>query len=182
MGEWFSYQEAGERLGISAEAVRQRAMRGHWPRSKSNEGVALVQIPEGVVVRRRTPVEQVDEHPPAPVREHPGEHPLERLIAALERHIGDLQADLTTVRAELADERKAVAELRVGYQRLVDELLELRKAAPGPAPTPAPRRSAPRPRPAPEAPATIDKAEFDTADGMAKILARLQARRAASGH
>lgn len=177
MGEWFSYQEAGERLGISAEAVRQRAMRGYWPRSKSNEGVALVQIPEGVVVRRRTPVEHPVEHPSEPVREHPSEHPLERLIAALERHITDLQADLATVRSELADERKEVAELRVGYQRLVDELLELRKAAPPPA---APRRSAPRPTP--EAPATISKAELDTADGMAKIAARIQARMAARGH
>jgi hypothetical protein len=169
MGEWLSYQDAGERLGISGEAVRQRAMRGHWPRRKSNEGVALVQIPEGVTVRRRTPVE----HPDAYGREHPAE----RLVAALEDHIRTLQADLALARTELAAERDAAREAAAAYRRLADELIELRKAAASPPPA---RRSAPRP--APEAPATISKAELDTADGMAKIAARLQARIAARGH
>lgn len=174
MGEWLSYQDAGERLGISGEAARQRALRGHWPRRRSNEGATLIQIPEGVTVRTHTPVE----HPYATVREHHGEHPLERLIAALERHITDLQNDLATVRGELADERKEVAELRAGYQRLVDELLELKKAAPAP----APRRAAPRPRPAPEPAATTTREEMDAPGGMEAIRRRLEARMAARGH
>lgn len=176
MDEWLSYQDAGERPGISAEAVRQRAMRGLWPRRRSNEGGALVQIPEGVGVRRRTPVEQVDEQP------------LERLVAAHERHIGDLQADLAAVRSELAEERKAVAEMHAIYQRLVDELIELRKAS---APTSARRRSAPPTAPdkAPEPTKTdaapsglISRQEFDVEGGMEAIRKRQEARLAARGH
>lgn len=188
MDEWLTYQAAGQRLGISAEAARQRAMRGHWPRQRGNDGTALVRIPEGVTVRRRTPVEQVDERPNAPEREHPAEHPLERLVAALERHISGLQADLALARAELADERQAVAEMRANYQRLVDELLELRKASASAPPPAPPRRSAPPPprRPAPAtaepAPAAFTREDFETKEGMAAIRKRIEARLAAREH
>ncbi len=46
--DWQTYREAGDQLGISAEAVRQRAIRGAWPRRRSNEGHVLVRVPEGV--------------------------------------------------------------------------------------------------------------------------------------
>lgn len=39
-GNWLTYQQAGNRLGISAEAARQRARRLHWPHRATgvNEG------------------------------------------------------------------------------------------------------------------------------------------------
>lgn len=46
--EWMTYAQVGAHLNITAEAARQRASRGAWPRRLSNEGLALVRIPEGV--------------------------------------------------------------------------------------------------------------------------------------
>jgi hypothetical protein len=43
---WLSYAEAGERLGLSADAVRVRARRGKWRRMTANDGRTLVQVPE----------------------------------------------------------------------------------------------------------------------------------------
>lgn len=193
--EWLSYTGAGERIGISAEAVRQRAIRGAWPRRRGNDGTALVRIPEGATIRRRTAVEQVGEQAPASVCEHPAEHPLERLISAMQAHIETLQADLSltraeieSVRAELTAEREAAAV----YRRLTDELIGLRKASASP-PLP-PRRQAPRPRPpaasepaatadaSPSSSGFIQREEFEVENGMEKIRRRLEARLAARGH
>jgi excisionase family DNA binding protein len=45
-GDWLTYSEAAERLGVSAEAVRQMAIRGHLRRTKG-DGKALVLLPDG---------------------------------------------------------------------------------------------------------------------------------------
>ena len=37
-GSWLSYTEAGERLGMSAEAVRTKARRAGWRRMPGNDG------------------------------------------------------------------------------------------------------------------------------------------------
>jgi len=66
MGDWETLKQAAERLGMSPEAIRQRAIRGHWPRRRSNEGVALVRVPDDVTVRsyaRRTPEKTPVEQP-----------------------------------------------------------------------------------------------------------------------
>jgi hypothetical protein len=42
---WLTYSEAGERLGLSADAVRVRATRGKWRRMRGNDGRTLVQVP-----------------------------------------------------------------------------------------------------------------------------------------
>ena len=48
---WLTYAEAGELLGISAEAVRQKARRHKWPRRTPNTygSLALVQVPLNAV-------------------------------------------------------------------------------------------------------------------------------------
>lgn len=66
MDQWLTYQEAGERHGVSAQAIRQRAIRGNWQRRRNNEGLALVRIPGDVVIQ------------PKNVREHPVEQPNEQ--------------------------------------------------------------------------------------------------------
>jgi DNA-directed RNA polymerase specialized sigma24 family protein len=43
--EWFTYEEAAERLGVSAESIRQRAIRGRWHRTLGNDGKARVRLP-----------------------------------------------------------------------------------------------------------------------------------------
>ena len=42
--EWLSYSDLGERLNISPEAVRQRAIRARWPRRTANDGKAQVKV------------------------------------------------------------------------------------------------------------------------------------------
>jgi hypothetical protein len=101
-GEWLSYKEAGERLGVSAEAARQRAIRGHWPRRLNNEGAALIRVPEGVASRPRRKNERPNERPALGVVEQPDE----RLAAALQAHIQTLQADLALARDQVLLERQ----------------------------------------------------------------------------
>lgn len=50
---WLTYQQAGDALGMTAEAVRQRARRLGWRTQPGNEGRALVLVPDGVEVRPR---------------------------------------------------------------------------------------------------------------------------------
>ncbi len=57
---WLTYQQAGEALGLSAEAVRQRALRLRWRRQRGNDGRALIMVPEDASehIRPRTPVQK----------------------------------------------------------------------------------------------------------------------------
>jgi hypothetical protein len=50
--EWLTYAEAGERLGVSPEAIRARAIRGHWRRQVGNDGLARIVVPPEML---RTP-------------------------------------------------------------------------------------------------------------------------------
>ena len=45
-GAWLTYQEAGDRLGVSPEAARAKAARRRWRRQIGNDGLARVRIPE----------------------------------------------------------------------------------------------------------------------------------------
>lgn len=44
-GEWLTYAEAGERLGIKADSVKRRARSRKWPRRIGNDGAARVLVP-----------------------------------------------------------------------------------------------------------------------------------------
>jgi hypothetical protein len=54
-GEWLTYAEAGQALGISAEAARQLAKRRGWPRRTPNEhnAPAKVCVPKAAKTRQR---------------------------------------------------------------------------------------------------------------------------------
>lgn len=43
--KWMNYRDAGEMLGITAEAARHRARRFRWPTQKDNDGKALILVP-----------------------------------------------------------------------------------------------------------------------------------------
>jgi hypothetical protein len=57
--QWLTYAEAGQRLGISPEAVRQLARRRGWPRRTPNAygGLATVLVPDDAPVRLRPGVD-----------------------------------------------------------------------------------------------------------------------------
>ena len=66
---WLTYQQAGDALGMSAEAARQRARRLGWRTQPGNEGRALVLVPDGMEVRPRRPPVQPPGQPPVQTAE-----------------------------------------------------------------------------------------------------------------
>ena len=52
---WLTYRQAADKLGVSPQAVRQKAIRGRWPRTKGNDGQARVQVPEHSIVSGHRP-------------------------------------------------------------------------------------------------------------------------------
>jgi hypothetical protein len=112
MAEWLTYPEVGERLGISTEAARQRALRRHWPRRMDNRGHALVTIPEGITIRPRRSNKRPNESPKQ-------EREAGLLVAALRDHLETLKADLALAREQAAQAIEA-------HQRLAAKLAKLK--------------------------------------------------------
>jgi len=98
---WLTYTQAAEKLGVSRQAVRQKATRGRWPRTRGNDGQARIQVPEQPYRPRTVTV---------PV-------PDDQLVGSLREHIATLKAELATER-ERAD--RAIADLTGLAQRLAD--------------------------------------------------------------
>jgi hypothetical protein len=94
--QWLTYAEAAARLGVSAEAVRARVIRGAWRRQVGNDGLARIIIPEGV----HTPDPQPINGRSTPVRKP-------TMMDALREHIATLKADNERLVNELAGERTA---------------------------------------------------------------------------
>jgi hypothetical protein len=87
--EWFTYSDLGERLNISSEAVRQKAIRHRWPRRTANDGKTQIRVDLQDVVatlpqRRSKQSSDTGPLPDAPPSEI-------RTIEALESHIATLK-------------------------------------------------------------------------------------------
>lgn len=106
IAEWLTYEQAAERLGVTAEAVRQKAIRGRWQRARGNDGKARVRLPEGCPDTGRTP----SVRPNANGVRTPSERVSgERLFKALEDHVETLKRDLAAREADLATARSNLA-------------------------------------------------------------------------
>jgi hypothetical protein len=109
-GQWLTYSELADRLGVSVQAARRRVLRSRWSRQRGNDGKARVLLPSDVEVE------------PAPARRHDSASDADAhgaaTIAALESHIKTLQEELATERersgAQLAAAR---ADLAAEWQR-----------------------------------------------------------------
>ena len=113
-GSWLTYEAAGERLGLSAEAVRTKARRAGWRRMPGNEGRTLVLLPEGV-----------DERPPGRTPVHGAR--LEALgdaVALLGEQLQAERARADNDRVEIAAGRARADADRVEIVRLTGELAE----------------------------------------------------------
>ena len=142
-GEWLTYRQAGERLGVSPEAVRSLARRRGWSRQTPNDigGVARVLLPTGADRRSRPDAtvgatgsdrRVLDGRPSgdsliASSNNHPGDHPGDRA--------GELVVEIAGLRERIADKDSVIADLRhrldvadrrldeaAGERRRVDEL------------------------------------------------------------
>lgn len=134
--EWLTYSDLGERLGISSEAARQKAIRYRWRRRTNNHGKAEVLV-DLVEVR-----EQMERFPP---RKPKTDQPFDdrstaddqtsdaQTFAALDAHIETLKAmvakaeTLAERERERADNERSRADSERGradrLQERVEELL-----------------------------------------------------------
>jgi hypothetical protein len=119
--QWLTYAEAGERLGVSAEAVRARVIRKGWRRQLGNDRLARIIIPDDLP----TPVQR-----PVNGQSTPVHRP--STTDALREHIATLKADNERLMTELAGERTArqadqeqLAAARAAADRATVELVEL---------------------------------------------------------
>ena len=62
-GEWLTWDEAGEWLGIKPDSVRRRARARHWPRQQGNDGKARVKVPPEAIPDNRPAI--IPDEPPA---------------------------------------------------------------------------------------------------------------------
>ena len=132
-GEWLTYQQTGERLGISSEAARQRARRLRWRHQRGNDGRTLIQLPESEGPRAPVhPTVQTGVQPPVqPVGQPDGEAAaLRELVDVLRTQLAkaETRADEDRTQLRVERERNAAAERQmIGLRALVnDELAELR--------------------------------------------------------
>lgn len=103
MSEWLTWQQAGERFGLSPDAVRMRARRLGWRTQPGNDGRTLVMVPDDADVHPR-------ERSADRATEALGGHSPEQ--AALFARLTDLLA-AADAQAERADLRAEKSEQRV---------------------------------------------------------------------
>ena len=128
--QWLTYAEAGERLGVSAEAARAKANRKHWRKQVSNDGLARIMLPVDlpVTARSRSP-----DHRPAtsrsPAVRTADQGTNERTIKALQAHVELLTQQLQASelregqgRAELEAERARTTAAIAAFALLADRL------------------------------------------------------------
>jgi hypothetical protein len=106
--EWLTYSELGERLGVSAEAARQKAIRLRLRRQTANDGKAQVLVDVEDVRASSTPrkpKDQTDNDRPTPDEQASDE----RALAVLDAHIETLKEMVAKAEA-LAERERARAD------------------------------------------------------------------------
>lgn len=138
---WFTYPALAQHWGMSQDAARTRARRGHYPRRVNNQGQAEVLVDSSALPLRVRPPRaggqsQTAATLPAPATESPPTATAEALgaIAALEAHVATLKDQLTQAEAradkyehQIDAERERVADLVAQVLRLTRELLDAKK-------------------------------------------------------
>jgi flagellar biosynthesis/type III secretory pathway protein FliH len=115
---WLTYQQAGELLGISAEAARQRAHRQDWPRRRDGNrpnDPMRVQVPDDELLRTDSkPAQTTVQTPEQPYVPNGLEAELRRQLEAAEARAtaAEAQARDAEKRAAEAGTRAGVAEAR----------------------------------------------------------------------
>ncbi len=106
--QWMTYAQAGELLGLSAEAVRRQATRHGWRRQRGNDGRALVLITDQVsgLVRTRPPGQEPEQLPGRPPGQPDNAATVADLMAALVANRRAAEADAIEARRALEEQRE----------------------------------------------------------------------------
>jgi chromosome segregation ATPase len=120
VSDWLTYADAAARFGISSEAVRQLALRHHWPRRKLNNdltGKVQVLVPDDFEARPRTPVQRPNEQESDARPTTPTDMLLEALHRERERaDVAEKQRDAAISRADAAYADRRATEARLTEQ------------------------------------------------------------------
>jgi len=117
-----TYAEAAERLNLTVEAVRLRALRGRWHKTIGNDKRPRIRLPEGWSNDVQTTVERRERKP-----RNDGRTTVERaIVTALESHIKTLQADVEALKEQLVAssgrEARLVADLAAEQAKMAQAL------------------------------------------------------------
>jgi hypothetical protein len=113
MTEFLTYEEAAAILGVTAEAIRCRAKRGHWRRRVDNDGKARIVLPDGITRLPRPP----------------GDHPVATGQRPASDHPDDMRVRLAAAEAELSALRDHLLDLRQERDRLIEDRDHWRRQA-----------------------------------------------------
>jgi uncharacterized small protein (DUF1192 family) len=116
--ETLTYMELGARLAISTKAARSLAKRLRFPRSLSDDGLALVSVD----------LSELRHTPRRPGLREPGNVALEAKIAALRAEIARLEATAASHRADFERERERADRLMVEVLQATAETMAAREA------------------------------------------------------
>jgi hypothetical protein len=108
-GEWVTYAEAAARLGVSIEAVRQRAIRNKWARMLGNDKRARVRLPDEPYPSQTPVIRPSDQALTDALKAHV--ETLKAQLAAAESRLGDAAVDLIAERARTSAAISAFAAL-----------------------------------------------------------------------
>jgi hypothetical protein len=120
-GEWLTYAQASERLGVSPVAVRFRAIRGRWQRVIGNDGRTRVCLPNG-----EHTVSTLGERSASAraVRTASARASNDKLIKSLEAHINTLKEQLSVAEAQLIAERETTEVERARAEKQAADFAE----------------------------------------------------------
>jgi hypothetical protein len=111
-GAWLTYAEAAARLGLSVEAVRQRAIRNKWARTLGNDKRARIRLPDDAYPTQ-TPIIRASD---------------QALTDSLRDHVSTLKAENETLRAQLAAESAKTAQAIAAFESLAQRLEAMAEA------------------------------------------------------
>jgi hypothetical protein len=137
--EWLTYRQAGDRLQMSPEAVRQRARRLGWRHMRGNDGRALILVPPDVVAEHATVqsgVHRPDKRPDEGAVEtalnilrdqlermqKAAEDERQQHVAERTRLLDDLEAARVAHQAEIEAERTRSAEDAAWYRGEIERM------------------------------------------------------------
>ena len=130
--EWFTYATLGERLGISPEAVRQRAIRHEWTKRTGNDGRAEVRVDVEELIAAQPPAPSPklpSDDRPTPDREsvvHPADdRAVDVMVASLRELVARADAEAERERERAADERDRADKERDRADELVASLTKI---------------------------------------------------------
>lgn len=130
--QWFTYPALAQHWGMSQDAARTRARRGHFQRRVNNLGQAEVLVDSSAPpIRVRPPRAGGQTRTAAPPATPDTESPSAATAAALEAleaHVATLKDQLAKAEAATAAERERVVDLTAQLLKITAALLDARKA------------------------------------------------------